>query len=91
MYLFMLCMVIALQICLVYDEIFSSSPEKWNILHNKTNEICNSVNSTQNLEEYFAKWKRQLIDGGSVYAWTVYIYVLVLFVWLTAKKDVSVW
>lgn len=29
------------KICLVYDEIFSSSPEKWNILHNKTNEIRN--------------------------------------------------
>lgn len=57
------------RICLVYDEIFRSSLEKWNNLHNKTNEICNSGNSTKNLEEYFANWIRQLTDGGSIYAW----------------------
>jgi hypothetical protein len=41
-----------------------SNRAKWSILNNKTNEICNSGNSTQNFEEYFANWKCQLIDGG---------------------------
>jgi hypothetical protein len=45
---------INIRICLVYDEVFRSSPEKCIILNNKTNEICNSGNSTQNFEEYFA-------------------------------------
>jgi hypothetical protein len=32
---------INIRICLVYDELFRSSPEKCIILNNKTNEICN--------------------------------------------------
>jgi hypothetical protein len=62
---------INIRIYLVYDEVFRSSPEKWSILYNKTNEISNFGNSTQNFEEYFANWKRQLTNGGSVYAWRV--------------------
>jgi hypothetical protein len=42
---------INIRICLVYNEVFRSSPEKCIILNNKTNEICNSGNSTQNFEE----------------------------------------
>jgi hypothetical protein len=37
---------INIRICLVYDEVFRSSPEKCIILNNKTDEICNSGNST---------------------------------------------